>query len=114
MRDFISKILFLSVSREIIDKMTYLIVNGRKIYRENWFYDPFREGMGTMVRMDKCTQAYNLWWDYLGYLQKDKSHNSWEFFIKKFHEVYRDCKKNKRKMTFADFEDFRFKKRISA
>lgn len=87
--------------------MTYLIVNGKKIDINNWYYDPIKEGTGTDVRMDKCTQVYNLWWDYLERLQKDKSQYSWTSFIKKFHEVYRNCKKNKRKMTFEDFRNFR-------
>jgi hypothetical protein len=54
-----------------IDKMAdYILVNGIKIYRDDWYYDPIKEGTEPKVRMNKCTQVYNLWRDYLGYPQK--------------------------------------------
>ncbi len=75
----------------------------------SWKYDITTEPTDKATQMLKLSHIWKLWLDYAYFVYNyapKKRERYWAYmaFISKFYEVYNMCKKEKRLMTFKNFE----------
>ena len=75
---------------------------------KEWSFDPNERHSRSEV-MTACSYAFQVWLTYHNYNPKrgmgGTRRKCWDAFKSKFFENYRRCKREKRKMIFADFKE---------
>jgi len=75
----------------------------------SWTYDLAKEPTDKRTQMRKLSHVWELWQDYVYFIYGssfEKGRKFWvhKAFMRRFYEVYNECKKKRRVMTFKDFE----------
>ena len=75
---------------------------------KEWSFDPNEKHSRSEI-ITACSYIFRVWLTYRNYFPKRGMEGTrakcWNAFVSKFFEVYRTCKREKRKMIFADFKE---------